>query len=239
VSHQEDFSPNATLSWPESCIRIINRVGILLRTQSVIALLSTALISASSNARALDVWAVDAMTNGRDDDSRIKSTSSVAQIAKFHSAKTTIGTCKKFSKEQELGWNEMTALANQGVVEAQTFLAWFGTLCKIVVTNRDEPMHWAEKAAATGYVPAFEVFAQVHEWPGIPNQSKEKAFKAYLAAAEGGSAAGMAWTRVAFCTGNGTRKDEALGAMWGEKLKAWYRTNDRKEAADKLRSSCY
>jgi TPR repeat protein len=193
------------------------------------------------NAHALEVWAADAMTkeSANEVDPRIKSKSNASQIAEFHIARKAIGVCKQFSEQQQRAWNEMTALGNKGVVEAQTYLASFGMQCKISMPNRAEPMQWAEKAAATGFVPAFEVLAELHEWPGIPNQSPEKGFKAYLAAAEQGSAAAMVWTRVALCLGEGTKKDEAQGAAWGEKLKQWYRANGRSADADKLRSSCH
>jgi TPR repeat protein len=208
--------------------------------QLAFSVLITLSLGLTSNAHALSVWAADAMTkeNASEVDPRIKSKSTASQIEEFHRIRKSLGVCRQFTEQQQRAWDEMTALGNKGVVEAQTYLASFGMLCQIGVPDRAEPMRWAEKAAATGFVPAFEVLAQLHEWPGIPNQSPEKGFKAYLAAAEQGSAAAMVWTRVALCLGQGTKKDEAQGAAWGDKLKQWYRANGRSSDADKLRSSC-
>jgi TPR repeat protein len=225
----------------ESKLRLAKSSGQLMFVQIAFLILLTFLFGLTSSAHALEVWAADAMTkeNASEVDPRIKSKSTASQIAEFHTARKAVGVCRQFSEQQQRAWNEMTALGNKGVVEAQTYLASYGMKCKISMPDRAEPMRWAEKAAATGFVPAFEVLAELHEWPGIPNQSPEKGFKAYLAAAEQGSAAAMVWTRVALCLGEGTKKDEAQGAAWGDKLKQWYRANGRSADADKLRSSCY
>lgn len=208
------------------------------RLSKAAATISIAIACGFCYAEAQEPWAIDSMIRKQSSDSRLQSRSTSLEVGEVHSHIASIGSCSKFSANQSKSWQSLTALAERGVVEAQTYLAFFGMICKLAVPNRAEPLMWAKRASTNGYVPALEVLAQLYEWPGIPGASSEKSFAAYRAAAEGGSAASMIWTRAALCLGHGTKKDEKSAALWTEKLKAWYRANDRNSDAERVRTGC-
>lgn len=118
------------------------------------------------------------------------------------------------SGDNETALRELLELAEQGLVEAQSALAWMYLTGKGVRQDYTEAVRWYRKAAEQGDATAqYNIGYAYAIGRGVPKDDVEAA-KWYRKAAEQGDANAQTELGLKYDRGEGVKRDTTLAYMW-------------------------